>query len=76
MKKTKLYLFIIAALAAAGCSNHSDPCEINPQPGCPNYVDICITNPQPGCPNYDPDPVVADTITLGSATYTVETTME
>jgi hypothetical protein len=75
VKKTKLYLFIIAALAAAGCSN-SDPCETNPQPGCPNYVDICIANPKPGCPNYDADPVLAGTITLGSATYTVETTME
>jgi hypothetical protein len=65
-KKTRLHLiyFIIAALAAAGCSNHSDP------------VDICITNPQPGCPNYDVDPVLPDTLTLGSATYEVETTME
>ena len=57
-----------------GCPNYVDPCETNPQPGCPNYVDPCETNPQPGCPNYDPDPVLANSITVGTTIYTVDET--
>ncbi|MDR3183987.1 MAG: phosphodiester glycosidase family protein [Prevotellaceae bacterium] len=61
-----------------GCPNYvePDPCETNPQPGCPYYVDPCVANPQPGCPNYDPVPVpvLAPTITLGTANYTVSST--
>jgi len=85
-----LYCFLIIVLACSkdpkpdpcetdpqpGCPNYVDPCEIDPQPGCPNYVDPCEINPQPGCPNYvDPDiPVLNNTITIGSVSYTVDST--
>jgi len=55
-----------------GCPNYIDPCEIKPQPGCPNYIDPCETNPQPGCPNYGEEPVLGNSIAIGTASYTVD----
>lgn len=58
-----LCFLTIGLLCGAGCASGNgddDPCLANPQPGCPNYV--------------DPDPTLANTITLGSVAYTVDST--